>query len=271
MSNRGERRYGVKVLERISQAGLTYYRKAGWKGVRHGIFTRHGGVSQSHWSSLNLGASIGDDLAAVKENHRRMYDAAAVNPARAVSSWLVHSVKTLVINGQRPAEGGLEKADAIITDQADTPLVMRYADCVPLLFYDPAKRAIGLGHAGWRGTVKGMAGIMVRQMRSAFGCSPEDIQVVIGPAISRRNYRVGAEVVAAANAYFGADAGVVARDPADGGSRFDLWGANCLDLARHGVLNVEVLEICTFENTDEFYSHRAENSLTGRFGVVISL
>ncbi|MCY3781005.1 MAG: peptidoglycan editing factor PgeF [Chloroflexi bacterium] len=258
-------------MERVSKSGLSFYRNQAWQGVRHGIFTRQGGASKSHWSSLNLGASIGDDPAAVVENHRRIYDAVEVNPRSAVSSWLVHSVETLVINGNTSSNGQLKKADAIITDQADRPLVMRYADCVPLLLYDPVRRAIGLGHAGWRGTVKGMAGKMVREMRFAFGCLPEDIQAVIGPAISRRNYRVGADVVAEADAYFGEDAGVVARDPAGGTQTFDLWRANQLDLSRHGVTEVEVLDICTYENTDEFYSHRAEEGMTGRFGVVISL
>ena len=206
------------MFERVNRAGLTFYRNEAWKGVRHGIFTRHGGVSKSHWASLNLGASIGDDPVAVKENHRRMYAATEVNPARAVSSWLVHGVKTLVVNGQTPSNGRLEKADGLITDEIDRPLVMRYADCAPLLLYDPVRRAIGLGHAGWRGTVKGMAGVMAREMRSAFGCLPENIQAVIGPAISGRNYQVGEDVAAQAEAYFGAEAGVLMRDPVDGGT-----------------------------------------------------
>ncbi len=258
-------------MERVSRAGLTFYRNEAWKDLRHGIFTRHGGVSRSHWESLNLGASIGDDLESVEENHRRMYAAAAVSPGRAVSCWLVHSVRTLVVNGRSPSKGNLEKADAIITDEVDRPLVMRYADCAPLLIYDPVRRAIGLGHAGWRGTVKGMAATIVRNMKSAFGCRPQDIQVVIGPAISRRNYPVGEEVARQAEAYFGAGSGVVVRDPPDETPTFDLLRANKLDFSRQGVTEVEALEICTFENTDEFYSHRAEKGLTGRFGVVISL
>ncbi len=260
-----------ELLERVSQAGLTFYRKAAWGDLRHGIFTRHGGVSQHPYASLNLGASIGDDLSAVRENHRRMYRSLDVNPRRAVSCWLVHSVKILVIRGGGPVNGKLEKADAIITNQADLPLVMRYADCAPLLMYDPHKRAIGLGHAGWRGTVKGMAGKMAREMTAAFGSSPQDIQVLIGPAISPRNYAVGQDVVNAANLFFGEDAGLIAPGRVNGRQTFDLWRANRLDLARHGLTQVEVMDTCTYANTDEFYSHRAEHGRTGRFGVVISL
>ena len=258
-------------MQRVNAAGMSFYRDEAWSNLRHGIFTRHGGVSQSYWNSLNMGASIGDDPEAVRENHRRMYRAADVNPERAVSSWLVHSVKVKVIDDESKLNGKLEQADAIVTNLPDTPLVMRYADCVPLLLYDPVKRAVALAHAGWRGTVKGMAAETVRALESAFGSRPEDVQALIGPAISRRNYQVGEAVAAQALAYFGAGANVVERDKGDGSAYLDLWRANRLDLERQGVSSIEVLEICTCDNCDEFYSHRAENGKTGRFGVVISL
>ena len=150
----------------------------------HGIFTRRGGVSEKPWHSLNLGASIGDDSEAVRENHARVYRAADVDGGRAVSSWLVHSVDTLVVTENGARKRTLQRADAIVTDQPDTPLVMRFADCVPLLYYDRSKRVIGLAHAGWRGTVMGMAANVVRLMQKTFNCRTADIEVVIGPAIS---------------------------------------------------------------------------------------
>ena len=251
--------------------GTSFYRNEAWAGLRHGIFTRHGGVSQSYWRSLNMGASIGDDPEAVRENHRRMYRAADVNPGRAVSSWLVHSVAVKVVDDETKLNGTLEQADAIITNLPDAPLVMRYADCAPLLLYDPVKSAIGLAHAGWRGVVNGMAAATVRALKAAFGSRPEDVQVVIGPAISRSNYQVGDEVARKAEAYFGVAAGVVTRDPSDGSASLDLWRANRVDLERQGVRQINVLDICTFDKRDDFYSHRGENGKTGRFGVVISL
>ena len=258
-------------MRKICRAGLTYYRNDAWGDLRHGIFTRHGGVSGAPWQSLNLGGSIGDEPAAVKENHERLYRAAQVNGERAHSAWMVHSVDTLVVREGWRRNGNLRKADAIITDAADTPLVMRFADCAPLLYYDRTKRVIGLAHAGWRGTVKGMASTVVDKMRETFGCRPQDIEVLIGPAISRRNYRVGEEVASQADAYFGCQAGVIWRDPADGSPYLDLWRANQLDLKGSGVVTIAALDICTFENTRDFYSHRAEKGATGRFGVVISL
>lgn len=258
-------------MERVAHSGLFYYRSAAWAGLRHGIFTRHGGVSQARWRSLNLGASIGDDGEAVRENHQRMYRALGLNGARARSSWLVHSTDVLVVPGAADGKCRLPKADALLTNQPDTPLVMRFADCVPLLFYDRERQAIGLAHAGWRGTVDGMAAKAIAAMQSAFGSRPQDIEALIGPAISQRNYPVGEEVASRARAYFGEAATVLKRDPRDGKPYFDLWAANEQDLRRSGLNKIEVLNICTFENTADFYSHRAENGATGRFGVVISL
>ncbi|MCY4062910.1 MAG: peptidoglycan editing factor PgeF [Chloroflexi bacterium] len=258
-------------MDRKSRAGLTFYRNESWSELRHGIFTRHGGVSKSPWHTLNLGASIGDDLEAVRENHARIYRAADVDGGRAVSCWLVHSVDTLVIDENSGRNGKLQRADAIITDQPDTPLVMRFADCVPLLYFDRSKRVIGLAHAGWRGTVRGMAAKVARMMQKTFNCQAADIEVVIGPAISWCNYRVGEEVASQAEAYFGEGAEVIWRDTADGASYLDLWHANRRDLERCGVTKITVLDICTYDNTNDFYSHRAENGVTGRFGVVMSL
>ena len=112
---------------------------------------------------------------------------------------------------------------------------------------------------------------MVHKMETTYGSRPADIEVVIGPAISARNYPVGEEVARQASCYFGEGADVIFRDPADGRPHLDLWRANRQDLERSGVNNIKVLEICTFENTDDFYSHRGEDGKTGRFGVVISL
>ncbi len=257
-------------LERISRNGLTFYRNGGWNGLRHGIFTRRGGVSHGVWSSLNLGASIGDDICAVRENHARLYAALGVNAGRATSCWLVHSTDVIVV-GEAKNGRQLPKADCLITDLPDTPLVMRYADCVPLIAYDPVRRAIGLAHAGWRGTVGGMAANLIEALQETYGCRPADIEVLIGPAISRRNYQVGEEVVEQAHAYFGESAQVIWRDPVSGAAHFDLRRANLLDLQRRGVDKVQVVDICTHDNTREFYSHRAEAGRTGRFGVAVSL
>jgi YfiH family protein len=258
-------------MERSEREGLQYYINPRWQEIRHGVFTRHGGVSSDPWGTLNTGGTVGDDVEAVRENHRRIFAALDVNGERSCTTWQVHGVD--VVHANEPVQGRrwVARADGIITNQPDVPLVMRYADCVPLLVYDPVVKAIGLGHAGWRGTVKGMAANMVRAMQQAYGSKPADIQAVIGPSISPERYQVGEEVVAAAHDYYGESADIIRRDPADGTAYLDLWTANMLDFQQVGVTDLEVMGICTYQNTTDFHSHRAEKGRTGRFGVVMSL
>lgn len=251
--------------------GLVYYQSERWSHLAHGIFTRKGGVSRAQWSGLNVGGTVGDDLASVRKNHDLMYDVLEVDGNRACTTWQVHGTDVVIANGPIQERRWLSRADALMTDQPNTPLVMRYADCVPLLFHDPDKQVIGLAHAGWRGTVQGMAANMVRAMQAAYASDPADIEVVIGPSISVEHYQVGEEVVAIMEEYYGTLAGLMRRDPADGTAYVDLWAANRLDLQRMGVEKIDTAGICTYANTDEFFSHRAEQGKTGRFGVVMSL
>lgn len=258
-------------MEQVIQDRLVYYRFEGWTSLKHGIFTRKGGVSRSPWNSLNVGGTMGDDIEAVRRNHEIMYDALAVNRKRACTAWLVHSSDIVVVN--EPVQGRKWQAiaDGMITSQPDTPLVMRYADCTPLMFYDPINQVIGISHAGWRGTVAGIASRTIETMSAHFGCKPADIEVGIGPCIGPRRYQVGEEVVDAVSKYFGDTDGLICRDPKDSTAYFDLAEANRRDLEKVGVEKIMIAGICTAENTDEFFSHRAENGRTGRFGAVISL
>lgn len=258
-------------MERVTHNGIVYYRFEGWPTLRHGIFTRHGGVSRAPWAALNLGGNVGDEAAAVRHNHELMYAALGVDGARACSVWQVHGRDTLIVSQPPRGRRWLARADAMVTDQPDTPLSMRFADCVPLLFHDRRRGVIGMGHAGWRGTVQGVGATVVRLMARAYGCRPADIEVGIGPSIGPDRYQVGEEVIDAVQAYFGTTDGLMKRDPADHTAYLDLWAANRLDLERAGVGQINVAGICTAERTDEFYSHRAENGQTGRFGAVLSL
>lgn len=258
-------------MQRIEQGGMVFYQFEAWPELKHGVFTRLGGASPAPWASLNLGGNVGDSAAAVRENHERMYAAAGVNGARACTVWQVHGIDTLIVNGPVRGRRWLAQADAIVTDRPDTPLTMRFADCTPILFYDPVQGAIGMAHAGWRGTVRGMAARTVETMRQAYGSRPADIQAAIGPSIGPTRYQVGEEVVAAVLEYYGTTDGLIRRDPADGTAYLNLWAANRLDLERAGVEQIEVAGICTAERTDEFFSHRAEHGRTGRFGAVLTL
>ncbi len=258
-------------MQRIVHGEMAYYRFEMWPTLRHGVFTRQGGVSAHPWESLNMGSSVGDDPAAVRRNHELMYEAVSVNSSRVCTVWQIHSADVVTADNAARDRHPLTQADGIVTDQRDTPLTMRFADCTPLLFHDPVRGVIGIAHAGWRGTIQGVGANTVRMMAQTYGCKPADIQAGIGPSIGPNHYQVGEEVVAAVKNYFGTIDGLIRRDEVDGTAYFDLWAANRLDLQRAGVEEIEVAEICTAEHVDEFFSHRAEKGRTGRFGAVLSL
>ncbi len=258
-------------MKRLESAGLAWYRFESWPQVQHGVFTRRGGCSPPPWESLNTGGNIGDRPQHVRSNHERIFDALEVNERRACTVWQVHSADIVLAQGPVRGRRWLAKADGMLTAETDTPLVMRFADCVPLLFYDPVQMIIGMAHAGWRGTVADIAGRMVRLMVDAWGSQPQEIEAGIGPSISQNCYQVGEEVVEAVQRRCGTLSGLVQRDPTDGSAWLDLWACNRLLLERAGVRQIEVAGLCTACHLDEFYSHRAEGGRTGRFCAVMSL
>jgi hypothetical protein len=260
-----------RILKLVQENGLHFYQSTHWDGVKHGIFTRHGGVSQAPWSSLNTGGTVGDDVVHVRQNHVLMYETLDIDAASACTTWQVHGADVVIADRPVPNRRWLARADGILTNRPDVPLVMRYADCVPLLYRDPIRKVIGLAHAGWRGTVQGMASNMIHAMQQAYGCQPQDIQVIIGPSISIQHFQVGDEVVEALHEYFGSAEGMMRRDPDDGTAYVDLWEANRRDLVAVGVEQIEIAGICTYANHQDFFSHRADKGKTGRFGVVLSL
>jgi YfiH family protein len=218
-----------------------------------------------------MGSNVGDEAANVSHNHNRMYEVLNLNADRVCTVWQVHSADVITATQPNPEQRWLAQADGIVTDQPDTPLTMRFADCTPLFFFDPVQGVVGIAHAGWRGTVQGVGANTVRTMVQTYGCKPSNIQAGIGPAIGPDRYQVGEEVVDALVSYFGTIDNLVHRNPADGTAYLDLWEANRIDLERAGVEQIEVAQLCTAEHVDEFFSHRAENGRTGRFGAVLSL
>jgi YfiH family protein len=262
-----------KTVRRVESGSLVYYQFDQWAGdsrLVHGVFTRLGGVSPAPWQSLNLGRTQGDREDHVSENWRRVYAALALDADRACSVWQVHSADTVVVTGPTPGRHWQAKADGMVTDRPGLPLAMRFADCVPVVLYDPVRHALGLAHAGWQGTLLGAGVSALNALVATYGTRPADVQAGIGPSIGPERYQVGEEVVAAVRLAFGPVEGLIHRD-ADGSARFDLWAANRLALVRAGVVQIEVAGICTATHTEEFFSHRAENGQTGRFGVVAAL
>jgi hypothetical protein len=147
---------------------------------------------------------------------------------------------------------------------------MRFADCVPILLYDPVQGVVGLAHAGWQGTVKGIATSAVEAMQARYGSRPVDIRAGIGPSIGVHHYAVGAEVIARVRESFG-EAAASFLPETNGAVQFDLWAANRFLLEQAGVFQVEVAGLCTACHPQDWFSHRAQNGRTGRFGALIAL
>jgi YfiH family protein len=253
--------------------GLRFYQFELLKqaSVTQAVFTRRGGVSSGPYSELNVGATVGDERTNVTENLERAF--AAVNRPRnsLFDSWLVHATQTLVAADPRPPEWERPpQADIVMTNKPHVTLFMRYADCVPLVFVDPVRKAIALAHAGWRGTLQRVAARTVEQMGEHYGSLAGDLLVGIGPAISVTNYEVGQEVVDEVRSAFGEKTDLLVREIGDT-PHLDLAAANRLVLEEAGVRSVENSALCTFDNQADWFSHRASGGKTGRFGALLAL
>ncbi|HET89746.1 MAG TPA: peptidoglycan editing factor PgeF [Chloroflexi bacterium] len=251
--------------------GILLYRFEGVRegeGVEHAILTRVGGVSQGAYATLNLSRSVGDDLAAVEENHRRALGALGIEPGQTVSPHQVHGARVEVVG--RAHRGTLRSAtDALVTVEAGVPLLMRFGDCTPVLFVDLERRAMGIAHAGWRGVVAGSVPATVEVMTRQLGCERTDLWAGIGPTIGPCCYEVGPEVAAAVQSACPVGVDVVRH--IDGRMHLDLPAAVGAQLRAAGVERVEDSRLCTACRVDEFFSHRAERGRTGRFGIVMEL
>ncbi len=168
--------------------------------------------------------------------------------------------------------GGQRGADGLITAVPGRFLMGYFADCVPILAYDPVRRAAGLAHAGWRGTLLRIAGRLVEEMAADFGTFPGDLRVGLGPAIGPCCYEVGAEVIAGLRERFPGHDDLL-RPGRPGHAHLDLWEANRRVLLQAGVLpdRIEVAGLCTACHGERFYSYRREGRVNGLFGAVIGV
>jgi len=236
--------------------------------VHHAILTRIGGVSAAPFATLNLGHTVGDALADVEENHRRGLGAVDLKVGQVVSPYQVHGSHVSIVG--RAHCGTIQPAcDALVTVEQGVPLLLRFADCVPILFFDAARAVIGLAHAGWRGAAANIAGQTVRTMVDRLGCRPNTIWAGIGPAIGPCCYQVEPDVVRAVGG--GCPAGATISHHEGSALMLDLPGAVQAQLEAAGVGHIERSGLCTACHVDEFFSHRVENRRTGRFGVVLEV
>jgi YfiH family protein len=236
--------------------------------VLNAVFTRLGGSRPPLWG-LNVGHSVGDTPEAVEDNHHLVYQTLGISPSQVVTAHQVHGSHVAPVD--LPNCGTvLPETDSLITAQSGITLMLRFADCLPILLYDPSTPAVGLGHAGWRGTAAQIAPHMVKAMSESFGTDPAALVVALGPAVGPCCYEVGPEV-AEAIAPTLTDPRQAVLGQTDGRLSLDLWEANRQQLEDCGVWQIEIGRICTACHAQEFFSHRAEGGETGRFAVLMGL
>jgi len=236
-------------------------------GFRHGFTTRAGGISAPPFESLNLGWKWGDDRANVAENRRRLLAASGASTLLRVSQ--VHGVRIVRVGrGDDPRDVAAEQADGLCSDEPGLGLSVHVADCTPILMACPRTGACAALHAGWRGTVAGMARAGVDTMNSQFGCRPEDLRVALGPCIGVCCFEVGGEVEDAFVAAIpvAREKGVVVNSVGRK-VHIDLRGFQTLELKAAGVLgeHIDASTDCTLcDAGGRFYSFRGAGRATGQ-------
>jgi YfiH family protein len=223
-------------------------------GFVHGFPERTGGVSVGARASLNLGYRWGDDRAAVDENRRLLAAHVGYPPDALQVTKHVHGTRVWQVGEPLPDP---PEFDGLVTDRAGPVLGAFAADCIPILFADPRARVIGACHAGWRGTVAGVAPNVLARMIE-LGARPADVRVALGPSIGPCCFEVGPEVVDAFRAAFGDVPGMVVRGPNK--DHIDLRRAMRASLERAGVAPAHIDDAppCTKCEAERFFSYRRD-------------
>lgn len=255
------------------EQGVPYLTFPQWEKlpfVRHAFSTRLGGVSEGEFSSMNLSFGRGDDDGNVLENYRRLCKAADIPFEGLVASAQDHHTHIRRVDGQHTGIGiwkprDRESVDGLITNRPGVALVTYYADCVPLFFVDPVRRAVGLAHSGWKGTVGRIGEKMVRRMQEEFGSKPEELLAAVGPSIGPCCYEVDEAVERQFVSMQGLDPEGYIRKQTEGSYLLDLWEVNRQLLTGAGILpeHLSQAELCTRCHHELLFSHRATQGKRG--------
>ena len=227
----------------------------------HAYSTRMGGVSEGIYSTMNFRFGIGDSDDNVRENYRRVFEALGIPEGSEVFTKQTHTTNVRVATAEDKGTGigrevPYEDIDGLVTDVPGLALTIFTSDCVPVYLYDPVRKAIGVCHAGWRGTVGGISAKTAELMKETYGCAPADIRAVIGPSIGPECFEVGEEVAEEFSKAFGES--VVLRTGDCCKPHVDLWRANVLSLMSAGLAkeHISVCGLCTMCHPDIVFSHR---------------
>jgi YfiH family protein len=237
--------------------------------ISHLFTTRLGGVSKNEFSSMNLGLNRGDEIENVMENFRIIANELHQNIENFVLTKQTHHDNIYVVGQEDRGKGlfceGFSDVDGLITNEKNVVLSAFFADCVPVMFFDPVACAIGIVHSGWRGTDKKIAEKAVKMMGESFHSKAENILVGIGPSIGQCHFEIGSEVAQRFDNKF-----IIQKD----GKIFaDLWQINKNILIEAGIKdeNITIANECTACNTDKYFSHRVLGDKRGNMAAFIAL
>lgn len=272
----------MKTEFRLQQHGsLQYYTIPSFDAdgtVVHGFTARHGGISGVPYQGLNLAFHVGDDPDKVRANREAVATALGFSPEKLVTADQVHGDRIVTVTAEHAGMGAMDYAsaiaatDALITNVPGIPIATFYADCVPVFVLDPVRKAIGLVHAGWKGTVRKIAQKTVIRMSETYGTRPGDCIIGIAPSIGPCCYEVDGVVYREFDKEY-KDATPFLTPTSSAKWRLDLWAANLTQLLESGVRqeNVVISRICTCCNKEKFFSYRGEDGQTGRMGAFMML
>lgn len=234
-----------------------------------GFTTKKGGVSEGVWQSLNTALHVGDDAEHVIQNRMNIAEKLGFPFAAWTCAEQVHQNTVQVVtsdhagSGRCSREDAIQSTDALITNEPNIWLTSFYADCVPLYFYDPVRKVIGLAHAGWKGTVSSIAACTIDAMVDTYGCEFDHVMAAIGPAIGACCYEVDTTVIQHVEA---AQMMEGATLKPNGRYWLDLKLLNRQIMIKAGIMpsQIEISHRCTACQSDLFFSHRRDRGQTGR-------
>lgn len=227
---------------------------SGLDGIRHGFFTRQGGISTGIYAGLNCGLGSNDQRTSVLENRSRVAATLGEASAPVITLHQTHSATAHIVSG--PVDlANLPKADAVVTATPGVIAAILTADCCPVLFADPDAKVVAAAHAGWRGAVGGILESTVRKMIEA-GAKRERILAAIGPCIGPAAYEVGPEFEAELLALNIGNAQFFSKPNPKERPRFDLPGYVLARLNGLGLQSTSSATACTYENESRFFSYR---------------
>lgn len=277
------KRNGSKSIVRIQEKNgvywLTYPRLEDEKEFLHGFSTRLGGVSKEHLYSMNLSFARGDREENVRENFQRIAHAVGFQAEKMVFTHQTHTTNVRKVTEEDWGKGFSKErdysdVDGLITNVPQTVLTTFYADCVPIYLVDPVKKAIGLCHSGWRGTVGRISQVTIARMQKEYDSDPKDILAAVGPSICQNCYEVSGDVIEQfQGSFYEKYWKELFYQKENGKYQLNLWKANEILLEEAGITkeHISVTDICTCCNPQLLYSHRASKGQRGNLAAFLMI